>query len=95
MDSFVLSETLKYLILLYDEENFIHEGNYIFTTEGHVLPVNNSKLVKNLSLNPRSTRTQKNKSSWDRTLLMVLFIPTAYIYVLLFKAYLRWLFFGT
>ena len=26
MESFFLSETLKYLYLLYDEDNFIHKG---------------------------------------------------------------------
>jgi len=38
--SFFLSETLKYLYLLYDD-SFIHKGghNYVFTTEGHPLPI--------------------------------------------------------
>ncbi|KAF8974233.1 alpha mannosidase-like protein [Flammula alnicola] len=39
MESFVLSETLKYLYLLFDEENPLHsdDSNYVFTTEGHIL----------------------------------------------------------
>ncbi|OSX60455.1 glycoside hydrolase family 47 protein [Postia placenta MAD-698-R-SB12] len=39
MESFVLSETLKYLYLLFDEANPIHadDSNHIMTTEGHVL----------------------------------------------------------
>ncbi|KAF8913826.1 alpha mannosidase-like protein [Gymnopilus junonius] len=39
MESFALSETLKYLYLLFDEENPLHsdESNYVFTTEGHIL----------------------------------------------------------
>ncbi|KIM46267.1 glycoside hydrolase family 47 protein [Hebeloma cylindrosporum] len=39
MESFALSETLKYLYLLFDEENFLHsdDSNYVFTTEGHIL----------------------------------------------------------
>ncbi|KAJ2430205.1 hypothetical protein GGF47_000091 [Coemansia sp. RSA 2524] len=39
MDSFVLSETFKYLYLLFDEENPLHklDNNFVFTTEGHVL----------------------------------------------------------
>lgn len=44
MESFVLSETLKYLYLLFDEkeENFLHSKsmtgkNWIFSTEGHPL----------------------------------------------------------
>ena len=39
MESFFLSETLKYLYLLFDEGNFIHSGNYVFTTEGHPFKV--------------------------------------------------------
>ncbi|XP_077430057.1 ER degradation-enhancing alpha-mannosidase-like protein 1 [Vanacampus margaritifer] len=41
MESFFLSETCKYLFLLFDEDNPLHKsGNkYIFTTEGHVMPV--------------------------------------------------------
>ncbi|KAJ3559837.1 hypothetical protein NM688_g94 [Phlebia brevispora] len=39
MESFVLSETLKYLYLLFDEENPIHsdDSNFVLTTEGHLL----------------------------------------------------------
>ncbi|TKW41526.1 hypothetical protein SEVIR_1G322100v4 [Setaria viridis] len=36
--SFFLSETCKYLFLLYDD-SFLRNQNYIFTTEGHPLPV--------------------------------------------------------
>ncbi|XP_054639598.1 ER degradation-enhancing alpha-mannosidase-like protein 1 [Dunckerocampus dactyliophorus] len=41
MESFFLSETCKYLFLLFDENNPLHKsGNkYIFTTEGHLIPV--------------------------------------------------------
>ncbi|NWR75384.1 EDEM1 protein, partial [Centropus unirufus] len=41
MESFFLSETCKYLYLLFDEENPLHKsGNkYMFTTEGHVVSV--------------------------------------------------------
>jgi mannosidase alpha-like ER degradation enhancer 1 len=39
MPSFFLAETVKYLYLLFDEENFLHEGNYVFTSEAHPLPV--------------------------------------------------------
>ncbi|PVZ97478.1 hypothetical protein BB558_006548 [Smittium angustum] len=40
MESFALSETFKYLYLLFDEENPIHKGdrNYVFTTEAHYFP---------------------------------------------------------
>ncbi|KAF7838374.1 alpha-mannosidase I MNS5 [Senna tora] len=36
--SFFLAETCKYLYLLFDD-SFLKDGNYIFTTEGHPLPV--------------------------------------------------------
>jgi len=45
MESFFLSETLKYLFLLFDSgtemNNLIDSGpfTYVFTTEGHVLPI--------------------------------------------------------
>uniref|UniRef100_A0A8D0CIU1 alpha-1,2-Mannosidase n=1 Tax=Scleropages formosus TaxID=113540 RepID=A0A8D0CIU1_SCLFO len=41
MESFFLSETCKYLYLLFDEDNPLHksESKYIFTTEGHVVPI--------------------------------------------------------
>ncbi|KAK3819877.1 MAG: alpha mannosidase-like protein [Benniella sp.] len=41
MESFALSETIKYLYLLFDEENLLHhelkDSNFVFTTEGHIL----------------------------------------------------------
>uniref|UniRef100_A0A8C5PVR6 alpha-1,2-Mannosidase n=1 Tax=Leptobrachium leishanense TaxID=445787 RepID=A0A8C5PVR6_9ANUR len=41
MESFFLSETCKYLYLLFDEDNPVHRtGNkYLFTTEGHLVPL--------------------------------------------------------
>ncbi|EDQ91080.1 uncharacterized protein MONBRDRAFT_31742 [Monosiga brevicollis MX1] len=42
MESFFLSETLKYLFLLFDDEHPLHQGNataHVFTTEGHLLPI--------------------------------------------------------
>eukprot|EP00698_Gefionella_okellyi_P013193 TRINITY_DN3600_c0_g1_i1.p1 TRINITY_DN3600_c0_g1~~TRINITY_DN3600_c0_g1_i1.p1 ORF type:complete len:237 (-),score=47.35 TRINITY_DN3600_c0_g1_i1:2-712(-) len=38
MDSFFLAETLKYLYLLFDTNNFVNTGSYVFNTEGHILP---------------------------------------------------------
>ena len=40
-ESFFLSETVKYLYLLFDEDNPINTNDmkYVFTTEGHVLPL--------------------------------------------------------
>lgn len=38
MESFFLSETCKYLYLLFDSENHVNQdaSNYIFSTEGHI-----------------------------------------------------------
>ncbi|KAF9482475.1 alpha mannosidase-like protein [Pholiota conissans] len=46
MESFALSETLKYLYLLFDEENPLHsdDSNYVFTTEGHILSLDRSRI---------------------------------------------------
>jgi len=46
MESFVLSETIKYLYLLFDETNPLHkdDSNYIFTTEGHILTLGSEHL---------------------------------------------------
>jgi len=40
-ESFFLSETVKYLYLLFDTENTVnkHDANILFTTEGHILPI--------------------------------------------------------
>ncbi|KAF9962508.1 ER degradation-enhancing alpha-mannosidase-like protein 1 [Mortierella alpina] len=62
MESFALSETFKYLFLLYDEENVLHHGlkdtNFVFTTEGHVLDLEAKHLDKD-----RNKITQKHRSS--------------------------------
>lgn len=41
MDSFVLAETFKYLYLLFAESDdlIINIDEYVFTTEGHLLPL--------------------------------------------------------
>lgn len=44
MESFFLAETVKYLYLLFDEENALHKSNkWLFNTEGHLLKVHLSK----------------------------------------------------
>jgi hypothetical protein len=42
MDSFVLAETFKYLYLLFDSSSYryIDVDQFLFTTEGHLLPLN-------------------------------------------------------
>ncbi|EJD01333.1 alpha-mannosidase [Fomitiporia mediterranea MF3/22] len=61
MESFVLSETLKYLYLLFDEENPLHkdDSNYVFTTEGHILTLGKQHL-KPLSRIRRKLRRVEN-----------------------------------
>mmetsp|Transcript_16620 Transcript_16620/g.40932 ORF Transcript_16620/g.40932 Transcript_16620/m.40932 type:complete len:498 (-) Transcript_16620:22-1515(-) len=42
MTSFFLAELVKYLYLLFDDDNFLHSTNitdHVFTTEGHILPL--------------------------------------------------------
>lgn len=39
MDSYFLAETLKYLYLLFDDANPFANDRYIFTTEGHLIPI--------------------------------------------------------
>merc|ERR1740124_486731 len=45
MPSFFLSETLKYLYLIFDEDNILHQDNdreWVFTTEAH--PIHHAPL---------------------------------------------------
>ena len=46
MDSFVLAETFKYLYLLFaeDEDMIIDIDSFVFTTEGHLLPLSLARL---------------------------------------------------
>ncbi|KAG7449275.1 alpha mannosidase-like protein [Guyanagaster necrorhizus] len=61
MESFALSETLKYLYLLFDEENPLHsdDSNYVFTTEGHILTLG-PESFKSTSLAQRKSRKIMN-----------------------------------
>ncbi|KAJ7179913.1 alpha mannosidase-like protein [Mycena crocata] len=58
MESFALSETLKYLFLLFDEENPLHkdDSNYVFTTEGHLLTLG----PKHMKPTPSARRKMRN-----------------------------------
>ncbi|KAI9319623.1 glycoside hydrolase [Dichotomocladium elegans] len=50
MESFLLSETMKYLYLLFDTDNAFNklDSNFVFTTEGHFLPLAGQYLKKNI-----------------------------------------------
>eukprot|EP01060_Flectonema_neradi_P002608 TRINITY_DN11655_c1_g1_i1.p1 TRINITY_DN11655_c1_g1~~TRINITY_DN11655_c1_g1_i1.p1 ORF type:complete len:529 (+),score=60.91 TRINITY_DN11655_c1_g1_i1:155-1741(+) len=39
MESFFLAETVKYLYLLFDDDNFLNTGDWIMNTESHPLPI--------------------------------------------------------
>ena len=46
MESFFLSETLKYLYLLFDPDDEVYtHGKYVFTTEAHPLPLDLSEMA--------------------------------------------------
>ena len=63
METFFISETIKYLYLLFDQENkFNKMDSYVFNTEGivvfnqgHIFPFNNKKLSK------------RKNSGWNKT----------------------------
>ncbi|KAL7065180.1 hypothetical protein AAHC03_05375 [Spirometra sp. Aus1] len=60
MESFFLSETLKYLYLLFDEEHLINvnEEDFLFTTQAHILPISRlHQLAKLLPFNPFQSST--------------------------------------
>ncbi|TPX50818.1 hypothetical protein SeMB42_g02136 [Synchytrium endobioticum] len=71
MESFFLSETLKYLYLLFDEDNvFNHlDSNFVFSTEGHVfvLPHNYSRTPSATDKSDMSQPTQLNTSRPETT----------------------------
>jgi mannosidase alpha-like ER degradation enhancer 1 len=57
-DSFFLSETLKYLYLAFDDDNWLHSRNVVFTTEGHPFPVRAARRRRGISA--RATSTARN-----------------------------------
>ncbi|KAF9428260.1 ER degradation-enhancing alpha-mannosidase-like protein 1, partial [Podila epigama] len=67
MESFALSETFKYLYLLFDEENVLHnelkDSNFVFTTEGHVLSLSTEHLhrphKKDITVERDSSQSQQ------------------------------------
>ncbi|KAI7898486.1 glycoside hydrolase [Cokeromyces recurvatus] len=53
MESFMLSETLKYLYLLFDVDHPLNhmDSNFVFTTEGHILPLSRHYLRSTEAVN--------------------------------------------
>lgn len=62
MESFFLSETLKYLYLLFDPDNFVHQGNFVFTTEGHPYRITNLTRTPILDVE----ESEHGSSCWKR-----------------------------
>ena len=71
MESFFLSETIKYLYLTFDKENFLNnqgEAEFIFTTEGHFYPIKiaqefKTKMNKNYKKTNRHDPSPKTRHS--------------------------------
>lgn len=63
MESFFLSETSKYLFLLFDDDNILHTTlkDHVFTTEGHVFPINSA-----LRFSPSSRELLRDGNLADR-----------------------------
>ncbi len=53
MESFFLSETLKYLYLLFDSDNAVHQRPFVFSTEAHLFEINPDFIINAEQL-PRS-----------------------------------------
>ena len=70
MDSYFLSETMKYLYLLFaPDDHFVLRGNWIFTTEGHILPV--TALPSHLADGAGSDGALWQPESYDNQCLVV------------------------
>ncbi|GMM30841.1 alpha-1,2-mannosidase [Martiniozyma asiatica (nom. inval.)] len=74
MESFVLSETLKYLYLLFQNNPKVHKGNTIFTTEGHPVwwdkkiwsydPIEKSDILKMNEISIENVQSQNFVKKW-------------------------------
>jgi hypothetical protein len=71
MESFFLSETLKYFYLLFDvhHESKFNSMNWIYTTEAHPLPITHDTVTsyKRLYTRSRQVRKVKQKPSYVAT----------------------------
>jgi len=68
-ESFFLSETCKYLYLLFDLDNPVNRlsEKYLFTTEGHVFPINDQlrKKIWQDELFQKTAKTISSRPSWQ------------------------------
>ncbi|XP_068714333.1 ER degradation-enhancing alpha-mannosidase-like protein 1 isoform X1 [Montipora foliosa] len=69
MESFFLSETCKYLYLLFDIENHVNRdaSNYIFSTEGHIFRVDAQFRKKSGERKARKFAQKATKASYTRS----------------------------
>lgn len=60
MESFFLSETCKYLFLLFDVDNPVNKlaSHYVFTTEGHIFPLLKQSQLKHWDLSEDASKTE-------------------------------------
>ena len=66
MESFFLSETVKYLYLTFDKDNYLNkqgETEYVFTTEGHFYPIKKAYEYKNKKSKAKSRKKFKTVRS--------------------------------
>ena len=62
MESFFLSETVKYLYLTFDKDNYLNrqgETEYVFTTEGNFYPIKEAFKFKNKKNKAKSRKKFK------------------------------------
>lgn len=66
MDSFVLSETFKYLYLLFSQQEDLplQVDDFVFTTEAHLLPLSLARL-SNLTSIPLRNHDQEDERNSD------------------------------
>lgn len=66
MPSFFLSETIKYLYLLFDDDHFLHRRAVLYSTEAHpfdlvqLRSVERDVLINNMNSNEQSSRNKAN-----------------------------------
>jgi hypothetical protein len=72
MDSFFLSETIKYLFLIFDEHNAANGPNIVFTTEGHLFPVDRLQTRRIAQVQVTSTHTHTHTLSLSLSLCLSL-----------------------
>ncbi|CAF1177460.1 unnamed protein product [Adineta steineri] len=69
MESFFLSETCKYLFLLFDEENYLNQhgaNHYIFTTEAHIIPLMAKLRKKIINFDEMTSISENQENEGDK-----------------------------